>query len=197
MKRALLVSVALIFSSLISLPSFAAKKNDPTPPFPKVVFETSVGNMTIELYPKEAPVTVENFLRYVDEGFYTGTIFHRVVPNFVVQGGGFTWDFQRKETHDAIINEADNKLKNEMATLSMARSSDPASATSQFFINIKDNEALDFKKGESAGYAVFGKVIEGFETVKKIEREPRGLYRDRPEAPNYPVIVEKAYRLDP
>lgn len=174
----------------------AAKKNKPKPPFPLVKMETSLGNIVIELYPNEAPITVKNFLQYVDDGFYTGTIFHRVVDDFVVQGGGFTYDFQRKKPRAPITNEADNDLINLQATLSMARTSDPNSATSQFFINLKHNEALDFDKGKSAGYAVFGKVIEGFEVVKKIEKEPRGLYRTRPEAPNYPVIIEKAYRTE-
>ncbi len=162
---------------------------------PKVKFETSLGSIVIELYPKEAPVTVENFLRYVDEGFYVGTIFHRVVPNFMVQGGGLTFDFQRKGTHEPIVNEAKKDIKNELATIAMARTDEIDSATSQFFINLKDNNKLDYRKKDDPGYAVFGKVIEGFDTVKKIEREPRGLYRAQPDAPNYPVIIEKAYRL--
>ena len=188
----LLCSVALAF---ICNSAMAEKKNKTKPPYPRIVFETSVGDMTIELYPNEAPITVENFLQYVDDGFYVGTIFHRVVPDFVVQGGGLTYDFQRKETRENIENEADNKLYNLKATLSMARSRDPDSASSQFFINLKHNVSLDRKKGENAGYAVFGKVVEGFDVVKKIEKEPRGLYRDRPEAPNYPVIIERAYRV--
>lgn len=173
----------------------AAKKNKPKAPFPHVKMETSLGGFVIELYPNEAPITVENFLKYVDEGFYVGTTFHRIVPGFVVQAGGYTYDFQRKETRDPIKNEADNKLYNLTMTLSMARSSKPDSATSQFFVNLSDNEALDFDKGESAGYAVFGKVVEGEEVIQKIAKEPRGLYRSRPEAPNYPVIIEKAYRM--
>lgn len=176
--------------------AFAAKKNKPKPPFPLVTFETSLGEIVIELYPNEAPITVANFLQYVDDGFYTGTIFHRVVPGFVVQGGGFTYDFQRKTPRDPIKNESDNDLINLPATLSMARTSDPDSATSQFFINLEHNESLDYEKKKKPGYAVFGKVIEGFDVVKKIEKEPRGLYRSRPEAPNYPVIVEKAYRTE-
>lgn len=182
---------------LICLSNFtlADKENKAKPPFPKVKMETSLGAITIELYPNEAPITVENFLKYVDDGFYIGTIFHRVVPGFVVQAGGLTYDFQRKETRDTIKNEANNKLYNLTGTLSMARGGDADSASSQFFINLKDNEALDYKKGESDGYAVFGKVIEGEDVVKKIEKEPRGLYRSRPEAPNYPVIIENMYRI--
>ncbi|WP_370978357.1 peptidylprolyl isomerase [Agaribacterium sp. ZY112] len=190
-----------IFSLVLSLNAWAAKENKTKGPYPQVVFQTSLGKMTIELYPNEAPITVKNFLRYVDEGFYTGIIFHRVVPNFVVQAGGYDYNFSRKETHEPIKNEAKNRLYNLEATLSMARTSDPDSATSQFFINLKYNENLDYgykasRTQKSDGYAVFGKVIEGFEVVKKIEREPRGLYRSRPEAPNYPVIIEKAYRIE-
>jgi len=160
---------------------------------PRVILQTSSGNIIIELYPKKAPITVANFLQYVDNGFFNGTIFHRVVPGFVVQGGGFTFDFQRKSTRDPIKNESDNKLKNLTGTLSMARTGVVDSATSQFFINIKDNAALDFRNGKH-GYAVFGKVVEGFDIVKKIEAEPRGLYATYPEAPNYPVVIEKASR---
>ncbi len=160
---------------------------------PIVVMETDLGKMTIELYPDKAPITVKNFLTYIDNKFYEGIIFHRVVDNFVVQAGGFTYDFQRKETLPPIKNEADNGLKNLQGTLSMARTSDPDSASSQFFINIVDNPSLDAAAGKH-GYAVFGKVIEGFEVVKKIEAEPRGLYRSFPEAPNYAVRILKAYR---
>ena len=161
---------------------------------PVVIFETTSGNMEIELFPKEAPITVANFLKYVDEGFYNGTIFHRVVPGFVVQGGGFTFDFQRKKTNPPIKNESDNGLSNKTTTLSMARTGVIDSATSQFFINLQDNVNLDFRGGRH-GYAVFGKVIKGFDVAKKIEKEPRGAHRAHPEAPNYAVIVNKARRL--
>ena len=191
----IIYSALLSMTLLFSLYANAEKKNKTEPPYPKVTMETSLGAFTIELYPNEAPITVQNFLQYVDDDFYKGTTFHRIAPGFVIQGGGYTYDFKRKETRDPIKNEADNKLYNLTATLSMARTSDPESATSQFFINLAHNEPLDFKKGKSAGYAVFGKVIEGFDVVKKIEKEPRGLYRSRPEAPNYPVIIENAYRV--
>lgn len=163
---------------------------------PKIKIQTSLGAFTVELYPDKAPVSVKNFLDYVDEGFYVGTIFHRVVPNFAVQGGGVDFNFTRKKTRDPIISEASNKLKNETATLAMARTGDPNSATSQFFVNLKHNESLDYKKGESDGYTVFGKVIDGMGVIKKIEKEPRGLYRVHPEAPNYPVIIEAVERLN-
>jgi cyclophilin family peptidyl-prolyl cis-trans isomerase len=184
---ALLSSVAIIFSHQ------SLCKEDA---LPRVTFQTSLGAFTIELYPEKAPITVKNFLDYVDNKFYVGTIFHRVVPGFVVQGGGMTYDFRRKETADPIKNEADNGLLNELATLSMARTSDPDSATSQFFINLNKNESLDYKKDESDGYAVFGKVIEGMDVVKKIEKEPRGLYRAHPQAPNYAVIIESTRRVN-
>jgi cyclophilin family peptidyl-prolyl cis-trans isomerase len=182
-------------SPLLTVHAKSPKENEPTPPFPKVIFQTSLGTFTVELYPKEAPKTVENFLQYVDDGFYVGTIFHRVIPGFVVQGGGITYDFQPKNTRDPVVNEANNGLLNFEATLSMARTSDPDSADSQFFINLKHNDSLDYKKDESDGYTVFAKVVEGFDVVKKIEKEPRGLYRSRPDAPNYPVIIEAAQRI--
>ena len=159
---------------------------------PLVVFETTKGKMTIELYPKEAPITVENFLTYVNEGFYVGTVFHRVIPRFVIQGGGMDADMNRKATHKPIKNEADNGLKNLRGTLSMARTNDPNSATSQFFINLVDNVALD-KSATSAGYAVFGKVIRGLDIVDaiaKVETTTKGQYRD---VPAKPITVTKAY----
>lgn len=193
----LIVRLAVCF--LLSYAPIASakspKENKVTPPFPMVEFHTSLGAFTIELYPKEAPITVANFLQYVDEGFYVGTTFHRVVPDFVVQAGGITYDFQHKETREPIKNEADNGLKNYTATLSMARTSNPDSADSQFFVNLKHNTNLDYDKDENAGYAVFAKVVEGFDVIKKIEKEPRGLYRARPDAPNYPVIIEAVRRL--
>jgi len=182
---------SLFFSSL----SIAEKPAVKTEATPKVAMETSLGKIVIELYPKKAPITVENFLQYVNDKFYDGTIFHRIVPGFVVQGGGFTFDFKQKTTRKPIQNEANNGLKNDVATLSMARTRATHSATSQFFINTVNNPALD-PNISSAGYAVFGKVIEGFNIVKKIEKQPRGVHRQHPEAPNYAVIIEKAYVLD-
>jgi peptidyl-prolyl cis-trans isomerase A (cyclophilin A) len=159
---------------------------------PLVVFDTTKGKITIELYSDKAPVTVKNFLTYVNEGFYNGTVFHRVIPRFVVQGGGMTADMERKATHAPIVNEADNGLKNLRGTLSMARTNDPNSATSQFFINLVDNAALD-KSESSAGYAVFGKVIRGMDIVDRIagvETTTKGQYRD---VPAQPITITKAY----
>lgn len=147
-----------------------------------VVFSTSLGDITIELYPDKAPVTVENFLKYVDDGFFDGTIFHRVIPGFVIQGGGMTEDMTNKPTRAPIKNEADNGLKNLRGTLSMARTQDVSSATSQFFINLADNAFLDHGTRDF-GYAVFAKVVEGMDIVDKIasvETGNRGMHQDVP-----------------
>lgn len=149
---------------------------------PVVVFSMPDGDISIELFPEKAPITVKNFLDYVESGFYDGTIFHRVIPGFVIQGGGFTSDMQQKTTQAAIKNEADNGLKNARGTLSMARTSDINSATSQFFVNLKDNANLDHGPG-SFGYAVFGRVIDGMDVVDKIaavQTTTKGHYQDTP-----------------
>lgn len=160
-----------------------------------VTMKTDLGTLLIELYPEQAPITVKNFLAYVDSGFYNGTIFHRVIPGFVVQGGGFTFDFKRKETMAPIKNESDNGLKNTYLTLSMARTSRIDSATSQFFINLKHNESLDGSE-QKPGYAVFGKVIKGEEVVQRIVAEPRGIFRAFPDAPNAAVRILDVQRGD-
>ncbi|GAB1259793.1 peptidylprolyl isomerase [Aurantivibrio plasticivorans] len=156
-----------------------------------VSLETDLGTITVQLFKKEAPITVENFLHYVNSGFYDGTQFHRVVPGFVVQGGGFTFDFVEKETADPIINEAGNGLPNTRGTLSMARTPDPDSATSQFFINLAHNVTLDYSE-HNPGYAVFGQVIDGMDVVDAIVAIPRGRYRTFPEAPNDMIRILKA-----
>jgi cyclophilin family peptidyl-prolyl cis-trans isomerase len=155
-----------------------------------VKFETTKGDILIELYPEKAPKSVDNFLAYVRNDFYDGTIFHRIIPGFVVQGGGFNTEFEKKPTMDPIVNEADNGLKNERGTLSMARTNDPDSATSQFFINLVDNDSLNPIPGRSAGYAVFGKVVEGMDVVDEMANVPtetRGRYADVP-AENIVII---------
>jgi len=136
-------------------------------------FETSHGTFKVELFAKEAPVTVENFLRYVDDGHFDGTIFHRIVPGFVIQGGGLTADFANKKTRAPISNEANNGLKNTRGSLSMARTSDINSATSQFFVNLADNAFLDHS-ARDYGYAVFGRVTEGMDVIVSARREPAG-----------------------
>lgn len=158
-----------------------------------VVFETSSGTIKIEVYPDKAPVSVANFLQYVDDGFYAGTIFHRVIPGFVLQGGGMTADMARKTTRPAIENEAKNGLLNRRGYLSMARTADINSATSQFFINLVDNEFLDHGVRDY-GYAVFAKVVEGMDTVDAIaacETGQQGMNRD---VPLTPIEVLKAYQ---
>ncbi|MGD2135623.1 MAG: peptidylprolyl isomerase [Gemmatimonadales bacterium] len=158
-----------------------------------VVFKTSLGEFTLELYPDQAPVTVENFLAYVDAGFYDGTIFHRVIPDFVIQGGGFTADMQQKPTREPITNEADNGLKNLRGTLSMARTQQKDSATSQFFVNLADNAFLDHG-ARDFGYAVFAKVTDGMDVIDRIAAVETGTTGGHSDVPREPVVVESARR---
>jgi cyclophilin family peptidyl-prolyl cis-trans isomerase len=155
---------------------------------------TSMGVIDIELYPDQAPITVENFLRYVNDGFYDGTIFHRVIPTFVIQGGGFTPDMTQKATRPPIKNEAANGLKNDRGTLSMARTNVVDSATSQFFINLKDNANLDHVPGSPSGfgYAVFAKVVKGMDVVDAIAKVATGSKPPHQDVPLTPVVIEKA-----
>jgi peptidyl-prolyl cis-trans isomerase A (cyclophilin A) len=157
-------------------------------------FETTLGEFTIELFEKEAPVTAANFLKYIDDGFFDGTIFHRIVPGFVIQGGGFTEDMSQKSTHPAIKNEADNGLKNERGTLSMARTNDINSATSQFFVNLKDNDFLDHKRG-NFGYAVFARVTQGMDVIDKIAAAETGRRKGHDDVPLEAVIMTSVRRL--
>jgi len=164
----------------------------------QVVLHTNHGDITIVLAADKAPQTVANFLRYVDEGFFDDTIFHRVIPGFMIQGGGFTADMSQKRTHEPIHNEADNGLKNARGTLAMARTSDPHSATAQFFINLTDNDFLDFKSasGNGWGYAVFGRVVDGMDVVDaiaKVATGNRGMHQD---VPKESVVITKAERVN-
>lgn len=159
-------------------------------------FETSHGAFTVELFPKEAPVTVENFLKYVDDGFFDGTIFHRIVPGFVIQGGGLTADFANKRTRAPIRNEAKNGLKNTRGSLSMARTSDINSATSQFFVNLKDNAFLDHGPRDY-GYAVFGRVTDGMDVIDRIAGLSTGTRKGYQDAPLEDVVITAARRLEP
>lgn len=152
----------------------------------QVELKTDLGTITLELFPDKAPETVKNFLRYCNEGFYAGTIFHRVIPGFVVQGGGMTFDFVKKDTREPVVNESDNGLRNRRGTVAMARLPAPDSATSQFFINLNNNTHLDAKKDEP-GYTVFGRVVDGMDVVGKITEEPQGKYR--PQAPDMPIRI--------
>jgi peptidyl-prolyl cis-trans isomerase B (cyclophilin B) len=157
-----------------------------------VKLETSMGDIVIELNEQAAPVTVKNFIGYVEEGFYDGTIFHRVIPDFMIQGGGLTNQMVKKETRDPIINEAKNGLKNERGTIAMARRNDPDSATCQFFINHGDNGPLDYVDEFNPGYAVFGKVIEGMDVVDEIASVETTTRADMDDVPVEPVVIRSA-----
>jgi cyclophilin family peptidyl-prolyl cis-trans isomerase len=158
-------------------------------------FETTMGSFTVELFEKEAPLSAKNFLDYVDSGHFDGTVFHRVIPGFVIQGGGLTADMRQKQTRAPIRNEADNGLKNRRGTLSMARTNDPHSATSQFFVNLVDNAFLDPGRG-GAGYAVFGAVVEGMDVVDKIAAVKTGSKGGHQDVPVTPIEVTSARRVE-
>lgn len=161
---------------------------------PRVSLDTTKGRIVIELYPDKAPKTVKNFLDYVRAGFYNGTIFHRVIPGFMVQGGGFKPDMTEKPTRPSIPNEADNGLQNQRGTLAMARTSDPNSAASEFFINVANNTPLNFrsKTAEGWGYAVFGNVVEGMDVVDAIVQVPTTTKGPYENVPVQPVLLQKA-----
>jgi cyclophilin family peptidyl-prolyl cis-trans isomerase len=165
---------------------------------PIVEFETNQGNFKIELYPEKAPKTVSNFLYYVDNGFYKETIFHRVISNFMIQGGGFTREMAEKKTQPPITNESNNGLVNSAGTVAMARTNDPNSATAQFFINLIDNNFLNYASPEpsSVGYCVFGKIIEGMNVVHKIGQLPTGNSRGFSDVPIRPVIIINAKHIN-
>lgn len=177
---------------LLSTASWAEANN------PRVILETNKGNIVLELYPDKAPKTVANFLQYVQEGYYTNTIFHRVIKGFMIQGGGFTPKYTRKNTHPPITNEANNGLKNNTGSVAMARTFDPHSASAQFFINVANNDFLNHKSKNPNGwgYAVFGKVVQGMDvvdTIKSIPTVPAGPFpRD---VPRDPVIIVRATRV--
>ena len=159
---------------------------------PVVLMSTSMGDVKVELDRGKAPVTVENFLAYVNDKYYDGTIFHRVIPGFMIQGGGMDKDMKQKQTRSPIDNEAANGLKNTVGTIAMARTSAPNSATAQFFINVKDNASLDHRDDSAAGfgYAVFGRVIEGEDVMRKIENVPTGTSSGHSDVPVEPVVIE-------
>jgi cyclophilin family peptidyl-prolyl cis-trans isomerase len=156
----------------------------------QVVIETSLGNMSVELDGDNAPLTVKNFLDYVEDKFYDGTIFHRVIANFMVQGGGFDPGMKQKKTKPTIVNESSNGLQNKRGTLAMARTNAPNSATSQFFINVKDNGFLDKAQAQDAvGYCVFGRVTEGLDVLDKIKAVPTGTRGGHGDVPNKDVVI--------
>ena len=161
---------------------------------PRVRLDTSHGVIILELDSKSAPKTVENFLHYVNDGFYDGTIFHRVIKGFMIQGGGFTDDMKKKPTQSPITNEADNRFRNKRGTVAMARTQDPHSATSQFFINTVDNGFLNYKEKTRAGwgYCVFGRVVEGMDVVETIEGLPTTMRAGHRDVPTSPVVIKQA-----
>ena len=193
-----LVGTLLAFSALIASLASADDAN------PKVLMKTTDGDITIELFADKSPITVENFLRYVDEGHFDGTVFHRVIPNFMIQGGGFTAELEEKPTHEPIVNESRNKLHNMPGTLAMARTNDPDSAAAQFFINLRSNLRLDWSPGKD-GYAVFGEVTDGMQVAEIIALSDTGaaqamttrgpsVFQD---VPVKPVVILSVSRLSP
>jgi cyclophilin family peptidyl-prolyl cis-trans isomerase len=199
-KSATLVGALVLAIGAIQVGCTMAEDGKPqNPNNPIVLMSTSAGDVKIELYKDKAPASVENFLGYVNDKFYDGTVFHRVIPRFMIQGGGFAPDMKQKPTKAAIKNEAGNGLKNQLGTLAMARTSDINSATAQFFINTKDNDFLDHKDDsmQGYGYAVFGKVIEGSKVVQKIEgveTTSKGNYED---VPVEPVVIKSIRVISP
>jgi peptidyl-prolyl cis-trans isomerase A (cyclophilin A) len=185
---------AALLSILLALPLMATDQ----PEKPRVKFTTNLGSFTLELEPKAAPKTVANFMQYVRKGFYKGTTFHRVIPTFMIQGGGFTADLKKKAGDPPVVNEAkiamEAGLRNTRGTIAMARTNDPHSASSQFFINVKDNTASLDPKGESWGYCVFGKVIDGMDTVDKIKVVPTHTVQ-MSDVPVTAVIISDAQEL--
>jgi cyclophilin family peptidyl-prolyl cis-trans isomerase len=157
----------------------------------KVLVKTSMGEITLALDQEKAPKSVENFLQYARDGFYNGTIFHRVIKGFMVQGGGYTSDIKRKTTSEPIQNEAKNGLRNKRGSIAMARTAAPHSATAQFFINLKDNTFLDHPSQDEWGYAVFGQVIEGMDVVDNIAQQPTGVQSGMRDVPKETVTIEK------
>ncbi len=184
------IVIACLLVAALLLPGAAqAKKESPV-----VELHTNKGLIVVELNAEKAPKTTANFLQYVKEGFYDGTIFHRVIPNFMIQGGGMTAKMQEKPTREPIENEADNGLANDKYTIAMARTNAPHSASSQFFINVKDNAFLNYKSKTPSGwgYCVFGKVIGGMSVVDAIAKEPTKTVYPHEDVPVTPVVIEKA-----
>lgn len=182
-KIIIAVAVCMFVGGMVGVVGAAEKKS-------VVLVKTSLGNIKIELMQRESPITVKNFLSYVKAGYYSGTILHRVIPGFMVQGGGFTSDMKVKKTGQPIKNEASNGLKNDRGTIAMARTSAPDSATSQFFINLVNNDNLNRPMPDGHGYAVFGKVIAGMDVVDKIASVSTGVTMGFPNVPKTPVVIK-------
>jgi len=187
LKRILSVSAVSLFLFGGILQAVAA---DHPAKNPVVLMETSMGNIKIQLDPQKAPVSAQNFLDYVYSGFYNGTIFHRVISNFMIQGGGFTAEMKQKATKAPIKNEGGNGLKNDRGTIAMARTSDPDSATAQFFINVVNNDMLNRPSPDGYGYAVFGKVVGGMDVVDKIDKVQTGMRMGMGDVPDTTVVIK-------
>lgn len=197
MHRLLLAAALLLLpSSVLLAQATKPAATAPAAAHPQVVLHTSQGDITLELYPDKSPKSVANFLQYVRDGFYSGTVFHRAIPGYLVQGGLYTRDLQAKRTRSAIPSEADNGLSNLRGTVAVARGADPNSGTAQFFFNLVDNRRLDFVGNQSGltwGYAVFGKVIKGMDVVDKMAALPtRGLGPFAGDVPNPLVVIDSA-----
>ena len=190
----MLKSLLAVIAFAVAFAAFAA-----APANPHVEVRTNVGSFTIELYPENAPNTVQNFLQYVKDGHYNGTIFHRVIPGFMIQGGGFTANFDEKPTRPPIKNEAGNGLRNGVGMVSMARTADPHSATAQFFVNVAENPTLDFRAptAQGYGYTPFGKVVKGMDVVERIVKVPTGPGKPpHQDVPRKPVVIERIQVVD-
>ena len=189
-----IMALLALFAVLASAPGFAQAGNAD----PVIKLETTMGDIVIRLNERKAPITCANFVQYVKSGHYDGTIFHRVIKDFMIQGGGFADNMKEKPTHAPIRNEANNGLKNEKYTIAMARTKDPHSARAQFFINTRNNNFLDFKSQKNGewGYAVFGKVIQGQNVVNQIEKAATGRRAGHDDVPTEPVIIKKAVVLE-
>jgi peptidyl-prolyl cis-trans isomerase A (cyclophilin A) len=182
---------AVLAACIVAAPAWS-QQPQPTPSAPRVKFATSAGEFTVELYPDKAPKTADNFLQYVRDKHYDGTVFHRVIDGFMVQGGGFNQQMQQKPTRPPIPLEAKTGLTNDRGTLAMARTSNPDSATAQFFVNVVDNRNLDAPNPDGHGYAVFGRVVSGMETIDKIRTTPTGTMGPFQNVPATPVVIQSA-----
>jgi cyclophilin family peptidyl-prolyl cis-trans isomerase len=190
----LLALLALLHGALLTTTTAVAADAAPNP---QVQIVTNAGKITVELFPAEAPLTVANFLAYADSGFYAGTVFHRVIPNFMIQGGGFTADMTEKPVGEPVKNESRNHLHNERGTIAMARTDDPDSATSQFFINVRSNLTLDFNYvTRKQGYTVFGRVVDGMDVVDGISLVATRSVAQHDDVPLNPIVIEAVRRVE-
>ena len=192
-----LLAVLAVLGGVLALVFTSSPAQTDADASPQVRIHTNAGDITVELYPDEAPLTVANFLSYVDSGFYAGTVFHRVIPNFMIQGGGFTQDLAEKPASDPVKNESRNHLHNERGTIAMARTDDPDSATAQFFINVRANLTLDFNYvTRKPGYTVFGRVIDGMDVVDGISLVNTSTSGHLDDVPVNPIVIESIQRVE-